>query len=120
MTDANVGNSEVTTFSNPSVGLLTSSDVQLDAWSRLCFRPQVTASGNAPALVSTLERAALSHCEMLHGSCGPGVTAIRSERMTRAGLNRNACRVLVGKPKGNTSFGWGRSQWGDNIKMGLK
>lgn len=41
MTGATGGNSEVTTFRNTSFGLLASSDVQLDAWSRLCFRPQV-------------------------------------------------------------------------------
>lgn len=66
----------------------------------------MTGSGNAPALVSTLERAAPSHCELLHGSSelDAGVTAIRSERMTRTGLNRNACRVLVGKPKENAPF----------------
>jgi hypothetical protein len=40
--------------------------------------------------------------------------------MTPTGLNRNACRVLVGTPKGNTPFGRPRSKWEDNIKMDLK
>jgi hypothetical protein len=46
-------------------------------------------------------------CELLHGSSELDaiVTAIISKRMTRTGLNRNACRVLMGKPKGNTPFG---------------
>ena len=41
-------------------------------------------------------------CELLHGSSelDAVVTAIISRRMTWTGLNRNACRVLAGKPKG--------------------
>ena len=82
----------------------------------------MTGSGNAPALGSTLERVSLSHCELLHGSSelDAGVTAIRLEEMTRTGLNRSACRVLVGKPKENAPFGRPGSKWEVNIKMDLK
>jgi hypothetical protein len=32
----------------------------------------------------------------------------------------NACKILGGKPEGNTSHGKLRSRWKDNIKMYLK
>jgi hypothetical protein len=34
--------------------------------------------------------------------------------------NRNAYRILVGKPEGKRSLGIPRSRWMDNIKMDLK
>jgi hypothetical protein len=34
--------------------------------------------------------------------------------------NRNAYRILVGKPEGSRPLGRLRRRWVDNIKMGLK
>jgi hypothetical protein len=33
---------------------------------------------------------------------------------------RNACRILVGKPKGKTAFGTSRRRSEDNIKMDIR
>jgi hypothetical protein len=33
------------------------------------------------------------------------------------GENRNACRILVGKPEGKRSLGRPRHRWEDNIKI---
>jgi hypothetical protein len=33
------------------------------------------------------------------------------------GKERNACRILVGKPKGERSLGRPRLRWVDNIKI---
>jgi hypothetical protein len=43
-----------------------------------------------------------------------------SRRSNQSGWHGRACRVLVGKPKGNTPFGRPRSKWEVNIKMDLK
>jgi hypothetical protein len=34
--------------------------------------------------------------------------------------NRNAYRILVGKPEGKRSLGRARRRWVDNIKIGLR
>jgi hypothetical protein len=34
--------------------------------------------------------------------------------------NRNACRILVGKPEGKRPLGRPRRRWEDNIKMDLR
>jgi hypothetical protein len=34
--------------------------------------------------------------------------------------NRNACRILVGKPEGKRPVGRPRRRWADNIKMDLR
>jgi hypothetical protein len=34
-------------------------------------------------------------------------------------VNRNACRILVGKPKGERPLGRPRCRWVDNIKVAL-
>jgi hypothetical protein len=36
------------------------------------------------------------------------------------GENRNACRILVGKPEGKRTPGRPRHRWMDNIKMDLR
>jgi hypothetical protein len=36
------------------------------------------------------------------------------------GENRNAYRILVGKPEGKTPLGRPRRKWVDNIKMDLR
>jgi hypothetical protein len=36
------------------------------------------------------------------------------------GEKRNACRILVGKPKGKRPLGRPRRRWMDNIEMDLK
>jgi hypothetical protein len=36
------------------------------------------------------------------------------------GENRNAYRILVGKPEGKISLGTPRRRWEDNIKMNLR
>jgi hypothetical protein len=43
-----------------------------------------------------------------------------AEHVTRMGMKRNACRVLVGKPEGNRPLGRPRHKWEDNIKMDLR
>jgi hypothetical protein len=35
------------------------------------------------------------------------------------GENRNACKILVGKPEGKRPLGRLRCRWADNIKMDL-
>jgi hypothetical protein len=51
---------------------------------------------------------------------------IKSRRMRRVGHlahmgeNRNAWKVLVGKPKGKRLLGRPRRRWEDNIKMNLR
>ena len=40
--------------------------------------------------------------------------------MARIGARRDACRVLVGRPKENKPAGKSRRRWEDNIKMYLK
>jgi hypothetical protein len=36
------------------------------------------------------------------------------------GAERNACRILVGKPEGKIPLGRRRLRWVDNIKMDLR
>jgi hypothetical protein len=38
---------------------------------------------------------------------------------SKNGEKRNACRLLVGKPKGNRPIGRPRRRWVDNIRMNL-
>jgi hypothetical protein len=51
---------------------------------------------------------------------------IKSRRMrwaghvARMGEKRNACRILVGKPKGTRPLGRPRRRWLNNIKMDLR
>jgi hypothetical protein len=51
---------------------------------------------------------------------------IKSRRMrwaghvTRMGENRNAYRILVGKPEGRRPLGRPRHRWVDNIKIDLR
>jgi hypothetical protein len=51
------------------------------------------------------------------------INIIKSRRMrmtghvARMGAERNACRILVGKPKGRIPLGRPRLRWVDNIKM---
>jgi hypothetical protein len=40
--------------------------------------------------------------------------------VARIGENRNACRILVGKPEGKKPLGRSRRRWDDNIKMDLR
>jgi hypothetical protein len=40
--------------------------------------------------------------------------------IARMGRKRNAYRVLVGKPKGNSLLGRPRRMWEDNIKLDLE
>jgi hypothetical protein len=39
---------------------------------------------------------------------------------SKDGEKGNACRILVGKPKGKTPLGRLRLRWEDNIKMDLR
>jgi hypothetical protein len=39
--------------------------------------------------------------------------------VTRIGEERNACRLLVGKPEGKRPLGRPRRRWVDNIRMDL-
>jgi hypothetical protein len=39
---------------------------------------------------------------------------------TRVGEERNAYRVLIGKPEGKRPHGSSRHRWEDNVKMDLK
>jgi hypothetical protein len=39
---------------------------------------------------------------------------------SRMGAERNAYRILVGKPEGKRSLGIARCRWVDNIKMNLR
>jgi hypothetical protein len=53
------------------------------------------------------------------------IRIIKSRRMrweghtARMAEKRNACRLLVGKPKGKSPLGRPRRRWVDNIKMDL-
>jgi hypothetical protein len=53
------------------------------------------------------------------------IRIIKSRRMrwaghvTRIGDKRNACRLLVGKPKGKRPLGRPRRRWVDNVRMDL-
>jgi hypothetical protein len=40
--------------------------------------------------------------------------------VTRRGEKRNACRILVRKPKGKRPLGRPRCRWVDNIKLDLR
>jgi hypothetical protein len=40
--------------------------------------------------------------------------------VARKGENRNACRILVGKPEEKKPLGKPRHRWVDNIKMDLR
>jgi hypothetical protein len=40
--------------------------------------------------------------------------------VARMGETRNACRILVGKPKGKRPLGRPRCRWVDNIKIDLR
>jgi hypothetical protein len=58
--------------------------------------------------------------------CSPGIIRIiKSRRMRWAGLvawmgaERNAYRILVGKPEGKRPLGRPRRMWEDNIRMDL-
>jgi hypothetical protein len=54
------------------------------------------------------------------------IRIIKSRRMrlaghvVRMGEKRNACRLLVGKPKGKRPLGRPRHRWEDNIRMDLR
>jgi hypothetical protein len=43
----------------------------------------------------------------------------RAGHVARMGEERNACRILVGKPDGKRPLGRPRRRWLDNIKMDL-
>jgi hypothetical protein len=68
------------------------------------------------------------HHEELHNLyCSPSIIRIiKTRRMRCAGHvarmqeNRNAYRILEGKPEGKRPLGRPRRRWEDNIKMGLK
>jgi hypothetical protein len=53
------------------------------------------------------------------------IRIIKSRRMrwvgnaAKMGEKRNACRILVGNPKGTIPLGRPRRRWVDNIKMGI-
>jgi hypothetical protein len=67
------------------------------------------------------------HHEELHNlySSPSIIRIINSRRMrwaghvARMGENRNAYRILVGKPEGKRPLGRSRRRWVDNIKMDL-
>jgi hypothetical protein len=54
------------------------------------------------------------------------ITMMKSKEMrwagyeARIGENRNAYRILVGKPEGKSPLGRPRCRWVDNIKMVLR
>jgi hypothetical protein len=66
--------------------------------------------------------------EEIHNLCSsPGIIGmIKSRRMrwaghvARMGAEKNAYRILVGKPEGKRPLGRPRSRWVDNIKMDLR
>jgi len=68
------------------------------------------------------------HNEELHDlySSPSSVRVIKSRRMRwaghvkRMGERRGVCRVLMGKPEGNSPFGRPRRRWEDNIKIDLQ
>jgi hypothetical protein len=68
------------------------------------------------------------HNEELHNlySSPSIIRMIKSRRMRwaghvrRVGDNRNACRILVGKPEGKRPLGRPRRRWVDKIKMDLR
>jgi hypothetical protein len=43
-----------------------------------------------------------------------------TENVACMGENRNACKILVGKPEGKRPIGRPRRRWEDNIKMDLR
>jgi hypothetical protein len=43
-----------------------------------------------------------------------------AEHVARMGEKRSACKLLVGKPEGNSSLGRPRCRWVDNFKMDLR
>jgi hypothetical protein len=43
-----------------------------------------------------------------------------AEHVARMGVNRNAYRILVGKPEGKKLVGKPRRRWVDNIKMDVR
>jgi hypothetical protein len=68
------------------------------------------------------------HNEELHNlySSPSLIRVIKSRRMrwaghvARMGENRNAYRILIGKPKGKRRLGKPRRRWVENIKMYLR
>jgi hypothetical protein len=66
------------------------------------------------------------HNEELHNlySSLKIIRMMKSRRIGTAcstnGVKRNACRILVGKSKGNSPLGRKRRRWMDNIKMYLR
>jgi hypothetical protein len=68
-----------------------------------------------------------NHCNCHNLYSSPSIIRIiKSRRMiwaghvARMGENRNACRILMGKPEGKRSLGRPRCRWVDNIKMDLR
>jgi hypothetical protein len=66
------------------------------------------------------------HNEELHDLYSSSIIRIiKSRRMrwaghvARIGENKNACRLLVGKPEGKKPLGRPRRRWVDNIRMDL-
>lgn len=102
-----------------SFGLLTWFDVQLDAWSWLCFRSQVTGIRKCTYSGEHISVSGPSNCEILKGVPDlDAVVTIKPNRMTwtehvtRLAENRNTCRVLVGKPEWNRLLWRPRRTWG--------
>jgi hypothetical protein len=68
------------------------------------------------------------HNEELHNLyCSPSIIRIIKSRrirwaghVARMGENRNAYRILVGKPEGKRPLGRTRRKWEDNIRMDLR
>jgi hypothetical protein len=68
------------------------------------------------------------HNEVLHNLySSPGIIRIIKSRsmrwagrVVRIGDNRNAYRILMGKPEGKMPLGRPRRRWVDNIKMDLR
>jgi hypothetical protein len=42
------------------------------------------------------------------------------EHVARIWENRNACRILAGKPEEMRPLGWHRYKWKDNIKIDIR